>query len=210
VKIREIARIKYCEKNYTFASDMITVAEKTLIEQRFGREIRYPADVEALHYDVLASTGENISVNTLKRLLGMVTDVKQARPFTLDTIAHYVGHESWEAMSRFAREIGNSGFEDVDSVDIASLKGGDVIELTYPPNRMVRMCHRQGDECVVIESVNSKLCKGDVVDVSHLVLGYTLYAKNVTRNGNSMGCFTAGKIGGISSIRIINGKDVEE
>ena len=173
---------------------MITVAEKTLIEQRFGREIRYPADVEALHYDVLASTGENISVNTLKRLLGMVTDVKQARQFTLDTIAHYVGHESWEAMVQFARERGNSAFEDVESVDVSSLKEGDVIELTYAPDRMVRMRH----------------CKGDVVDVSHLVLGYTLYAKNVTRNGNSMGCFTAGKIGGISSIRIIKGNDVEE
>ena len=189
---------------------MITVAEKTLIEQRFGREIRYPADVEALHYDVLASTGENISVNTLKRLLGMVTDVKQARQFTLDTIAHYVGHESWEAMVQFARERGNSAFEDVESVDVSSLKEGDVIELTYAPDRMVRMRHCKGEECVVTVSVNSKLCKGDVVDVSHLVLGYTLYAKNVTRNGNSMGCFTAGKIGGISSIRIIKGNDVEE
>lgn len=189
---------------------MITDTEKALIEQRFGREIRYPADVEALHYDVLEATGMNISVNTLKRLLGMVTDVKQARQFTLDTIAHYVGHESWEAMSRFAREIGNSGFEDVDSVDIASLKGGDVIELTYPPDRMVRMRHTRGDECVVIESVNSKLCKGDVVDVSHLVLGYTLYAKNVTRNGNSMGCFTAGKIGGLTGIRITNANDVKK
>ena len=58
---------------------MITDTEKALIEQRFGREIRYPADVEALHYDVLEATGMNISVNTLKRLLGMVTDVKQAR-----------------------------------------------------------------------------------------------------------------------------------
>lgn len=189
---------------------MITVAEKTLIEQRFGREIRYPADVEALHYDVLASTGENISVNTLKRLLGMVTDVKQARPFTLDTIAHYVGHESWEALVQFARERGNSAFEDVESVDVSSLKEGDVIELTYAPDRMVRMRHVRGGECVVIKSVNGKLREGDVVDVSHLVLGYTLYAKNVTRNGNSMGCFTGGKVGGITNIKILNCKDVKE
>ena len=189
---------------------MITDTEKALIEQRFGREIRYSADVDALHYDVLAATGVNISVNTLKRLLGMVTDVKQPRQFTLDTIAHYAGHDTWEAMSLFAKEKGNSVFEDVESVAIASLDNGDIIELTYPPNRMVRMRHRHGDECVVIESVNSKLREGDVVDVSHLVLGYPLYAKEVTRDGMSMGSFTAGKTGGLSSIRIINEKDVKK
>ncbi|MBQ6647874.1 MAG: hypothetical protein IJM66_03385 [Muribaculaceae bacterium] len=189
---------------------MITVAEKTLIEQRFGREIRYPADVEALHYDVLEATGESISVNTLKRLLGMVTDVKQARQFTLDTIARYVGHDTWEAMTQFAKEKGNSDFEDVESVVVASLCEGDMIELTYPPDRMVRMRHTRGDECVVIESVNGKLREGDVVDVSHLVLGYPLYAKEVTRDGMSMGSFTAGKTGGLSSIRIINDKDVKK
>lgn len=189
---------------------MITEAEKALIEQRLGREIRYPADVDALHYDVLAATGVNISVNTLKRLLGMVHDVQQARRFTLDTIAQYVGHDTWEAMAQFAREKGNSDFEDVESVDVASLPDGEEIELTYPPDRMLRMRHSHGDDCLVIESVNGKLREGDVVNVAHLVLGYPLYAKNVTRGGTPLGGFTAGKIGGISSIRIINGKDVKE
>ncbi len=189
---------------------MITDTEKALIEQRFGREIRYPADVDALHYDVLEATGESISVNTLKRLLGMVTDVKQARQFTLDTIARYVGHDTWEAMTQFAKEKGNSDFEDVESVVVASLCEGDMIELTYPPDRIVRMRHTRGDECVVIESVNGKLREGDVVDVPHLVLGYPLYAKNVTRGGVALGSFTAGKIGGITGIRIINANDVKK
>ena len=189
---------------------MITDTEKALIEQRFGREIRYPADVEALHYDVLEATGMNISVNTLKRLLGMVTDVKQARQFTLDTIARYVGHDSWEAMAQFAKEKGNSDFEDVESVVVASLCEGDIIELTYPPDRMVRMRHSCGNECLVIESVNGKLREGDVVDVAHLVLGYPLYAKSVTRDEKQLGAFTAGKIGGLSSLKIIKCKDVND
>lgn len=189
---------------------MITQAEKALIEKRFGCEIRYSADVDDLHHDVLAATGINISINTLKRLLGMVNDVKQPRQFTLDTIAHYVGHESWEAMSKFASEMGNSAFEDVESVAVASLSDDDVIELTYAPDRMVRLRHCRGGECVVLESVNGKLREGDVVDVPHLVLGYPLYAKNVTRGGVALGSFTAGKIGGITGIRIINANDVKK
>lgn len=113
-------------------------------------------------------------------------------------------------MSQFARENGNSDFEDVESVDVASLPDGEVIELTYLPDRMVRMRHSHGDECLVIESVNGKLREGDVVNVTHMVRGYPLYAKNVTRDGTSLGAFTAGKIGGISSIRIINDKDVKK
>ena len=93
-------------------------------------------------------------------------------------------------------------------------EGGICPKLVSPgtdgmPDRMVLMRHSSGNECLVTKSVNGKLREGDVVDVAHLVLGYPLYAKNVTRDGMPLGSFTAGKIGGITSIKIIIGKDVK-
>ncbi len=40
--------------------------------QVFGQPLRYPGDYEALAEDVCEKTGQPVSVNTLKRLFGVI------------------------------------------------------------------------------------------------------------------------------------------
>ena len=54
----------------------------------------------------------------------------------------------------------------------------------------------------VVESLNSKLQVGDEIEILNFVLHHPLLVLNVWRNGESLGQFTAGRVSGLSSIRI--------
>ena len=69
---------------------------KQQIELRFGQPIRYSKDCENLALDFSTSCGETISPTTLKRLFGFAKPITQPRLYTLDVLAKYIGHSSWE------------------------------------------------------------------------------------------------------------------
>ncbi len=111
---------------------------KTLVERRFGKTIRYSSDIEALSYDIEASTGLPVSVNTLKRLWGIVCDVKKPRLYTLDIIAKYIGADTWDDLANNKLEDNcNSGFNRVDVGDAVDIGQGDIVEFSYKPDRKV-------------------------------------------------------------------------
>lgn len=54
-------------------------------------------DFEQLSEQILAETGVSLSVSTLKRLWGRVRYDSSPTPTTLDTLARFVGHDSWRS-----------------------------------------------------------------------------------------------------------------
>lgn len=45
----------------------------------FGQDLHYPSDFDALAMDIAERTGQNLSVNTLKRLCGLIGPEVQPR-----------------------------------------------------------------------------------------------------------------------------------
>ena len=72
--------------------------------------------------------------------------------------------------------------------------------VTYPPNREITMEYVGDNHFSVIESKNSKLLKGDLLTLTHIVRGYPLLVSEVIRDGENMGSYTAGKAQGINFI----------
>jgi len=68
---------------------------------------------------------------------------------------------------------------------------------------MVQIKYEGNNQFKVISSSNSKLFVNDLLDVTHFVLNYPLIILNVVRAGNSMGRFTAGKVGGLTVLKLI-------
>lgn len=71
---------------------------RRLVEQKVGwgdSEHWQNRDFEQLSEQILAETGVSLSVSTLKRLWGRVRYDSSPTPTTLDTIARFVGHDSW-------------------------------------------------------------------------------------------------------------------
>lgn len=75
---------------------MLGEAVKKELEKIYGSEIRYPKDCDALADTISRKTGSTISSSTMKRLLGFIQATSNPSQHTLDTIAVYLGHATWE------------------------------------------------------------------------------------------------------------------
>lgn len=175
-------------------------SQKTIqmLRQRSANELRTPADVELLALDIESKTGDHIGVNTLKRLLGFISDERSPRISTLDIVAQYLGYGDWETLAQLDTGS-NSSFDKIDGeLRVADLLAGRRVLVTYLPDRRVCMEYLGGELFRVIEAANSKLLVGDQLTISHIVSGYPLLVTDVVRDGVSLGSFTAGKAKGIT------------
>lgn len=168
-----------------------------LLREKSGNEIRLSRDCELLALDVESVTGEHIGVNTMKRLLGFIADEREPRTSTLDIIARYLGYDDWETLRLMDANSSNSSFDDRDEYLACYLEIGQRVLVSYPPNRTLTIENQGDNHFMVLESENSKLQKGDQLTLTHLVRGYPLLVADVTREGQSLGAFTAGKAQGI-------------
>jgi hypothetical protein len=174
------------------------------IEEKFGKEIRYPSDCEALSAEISRITKQPVSTSTLKRIFGFVKGTKEPRLFTLDTIAQYIGYANWDVYFENFAKIENSEFTDIEQLDIEGICPDSKVELKYDPERKIILKYK-GNFCFeVVEANNSKLLEADIVKIFHLVKEYPLIINQVFRDGVPIGNFKAAKINGLTSIKLIN------
>ena len=174
------------------------------LKRRSGLELRLSSDIERLVLDIEVKTGEHIGVNTMKRLLGYIKDERQTRESTLDIIARYMGYDNWKMaskieLSRFSSSFGYT----IKELRMSRLSVGSRVRFTYNPEREVIMRYIGNQRFVVEKSVNSKLLKGDVLEIWHMIRRYPLFVTSVVRDGEDLGPFTAGKVGGLTALRML-------
>ena len=174
-----------------------------LLKAKSGSDLRLPSDCELVSLDIQSKTGIRIGATTLKRLVGFAQDERTPHTSTLDAIARYLGYAHWEELTKI-EDTGNSGFDSSDeelrSVD---LPVDACVEITYLPDRLVRMQYLGNQRYRIVDSQNSKLQTDDEVEIQNFVLHHPLSVLNVWRNGESLGQFTAGRVSGLSSIAVI-------
>ena len=174
-----------------------------MLKAKSGSDLHLPSDCEFLSLDIQSKTGVRIGATTLKRLVGFAQDERTPHTSTLDAIARYLGYAHWEELTKI-EDAGNSSFESPDEeVRSADLLVDACIEITYLPDRLVRMQYLGNQRYVIVESQNSKLQSGDKVEIQTFVLHHPLLVLNVWRNGETLGQFTAGRVSGLSSIAVI-------
>ena len=175
-----------------------------MLKRKSGNDLRLPSDCEQLALDIEGKTGVHVGATTLKRLTGFASDERTPHVSTLDVIACYLGYAHWEELSRI-EDKGNSDFDTTDEeVRSADLQTDAVVEVTYLPDRKVRMKYLGNNRYQIIESLNSKLQVGDEVEILNFVLHHPLFVLNVWRSGESLGQFTAGRVSGLSSIVVLS------
>ena len=173
-----------------------------MLKDMSGNDLRLPSDCEYLSLDIASKTGVRIGATTLKRLVGFANDEREPHTSTLDAIARYLGYAHWQELSAI-EDKGNSDFDSSDEeIRSADLQPDAIVEITYLPDRKVRMRYLGNYHYKIVDSENSKLQVGDELEVQNFVLHHPLLAMNVWRHGESLGQFTAGRVSGLSSIRI--------
>lgn len=174
-----------------------------LLKRKSGNDLRLPADCELLSLDIQGKTGVRIGATTLKRLLGFAQDERTPHATTLDAIARYLGYAHWEELAKI-EDQGNSDFNSSDDeIRSADLQVGKVVEIAYLPDRVVTLRYLGNNRYKVEQSQNSKLQADDEVEILNFVLHHPLLVVQVWRNGESLGQFTAGRVSGLSSIKVL-------
>lgn len=170
-----------------------------LIEEKTGYPLNSSSACEHLALDIENITGERLGVTTLKRLLGFTSENAVPRQSTLEILARYLGFNSYSEVEDIINNRGDSDFDNkADSVYAFRLPAEAEINLSYSPNRRLKLRHVKDDEFIVIESINGSLQSGDKIFVDSFTTGLPMIAKDVIRNGLSMGKYIAGGKFGIN------------
>lgn len=174
-----------------------------LLELKIGSRLNSPAAAERLSLDILSTTGERLSANTLKRLAGLLPYSCNPRVQTLDILAAYLGFGSWGMLQRYiSDEISGFG-KSARGIYANDLRPGNRLELFWSPGRRVVIEFQGDDIFVVMESEGAKIIKNDILHIRHLVKGFPLMASEVERGGKSLGNYTAAAESGLERIELI-------
>ncbi len=139
-------------------------------------------DFYTLANKISTKTGRSMSATTLKRLFGYITDERKANAYTLNTIAKYIGYESWEDCIQTKQFDSIRNFPD-NSIYIHSLSIATEIEVKYL-DRQVNfvVINYQGRKALkVLRSINSSLKVDDVLELYRLRGGDCIEAERLIR-----------------------------
>ena len=164
-----------------------------LMEAKCGMQLNSSSSCERLALDIEIATGERLGFTTLKRLLGFTSEQAIPRLSTLEILARYLGFNSYKELEDAINNKGDSDFDCNAEIVLSSRLPADAeINLSYSPNRRLKLKHVRDDEFIVTESINGSLKTGDIILVDSFTSGLPMIAKDVIRNGERLGRYVAG------------------
>lgn len=179
---------------------------KAKLEQQSQLNLTRPSDktIAILADLICQATDVRLGINTLKRLLGTIDDSHtMARQGTLNTIAQYLGSENWPSLL-INLSHGSSSFNQIEGeLRSADLSLGQLVQITYFPDRKLTFYFLGNDQFEVTVSENSKLQIGDVVTISAFVERYPLIVRHVIRDNSDLGSYSAARAAGLATISIL-------
>ena len=177
-----------------------------LVQNKFGRTLATPSDFDALILQVSQTTGERVSISTIKRMVGYVNDNHEPSNATLSVLARYLGYRDWHAFT-LRNEDPASGSLNQDIIQSDQLKKGEEVEMEWLPDRYCRMKYLGNRHFEVLEvRGSSRLNVGDTLDVMVFGLGQPMMATNHLHNGNVRPLYIAGRTHGLARLAIVKRK----
>ncbi|MCH5233675.1 MAG: hypothetical protein J1E16_00130 [Muribaculaceae bacterium] len=175
-----------------------------LLNEKTGKDVTTPSGSEYLRNDIESKIGERLSLNTIKRLTGILPYDSSPRITTLDIISRYLGYKDWNILIQIANgKISEfncpQGFIDLEKISI-----GKQIKIGWEPNRKIIIEHKGNCNYQILDACNSKLKSGDFLTLSQIAIGFPFMVKEVVRERKSLGNYMAAPDEGITYIEIID------
>ncbi len=171
------------------------------VERRVGYPLLSTRDFNLLSTQIYTMLGIQVSSTTLKRLWGYVEKdiTRQPRMFTLNSLARYIGYDSFE---HFQRNFGTateceSNFLNASSLHVRDLAKGTKLSLQWNPDRNIIIRFEGEDLFTVVEAENCKLSVGDQFHATNFVQGEPLIVNNVLHHNEQISNYVCGQKNGI-------------
>lgn len=180
---------------------------KEAVEKVAMRKVVVKRDFEYLSMHIQSRTGAYISPITLRRIYEDEKYNITPRQYTLDTLAHYVGFNNYEAfINSNGEEKSHSGFLVNDYLPTNTLQKGIHIQIQWEPGRVITAEYIGCEMFKIIESINSKLSRGDTFQCDIITQGEPLYLNRLIHNGGEPTRYFCGKTNGVRYRIITNEK----
>lgn len=170
------------------------------LKQKSGLSFRQSKDYAILSGLINKETGEMISDNTLRRLMGVKNDAGEPRLVTLDIVARYLGSANWNDLVGEPVPSGSGFRNHLNVIKTEDLAIGQCVEVQYVPARTLKLRVTGKNSYVVEECTTTNLKPGDTLYMDSLAQGQTMFVSRVDREGKTIGQYVAGEIGGLTKV----------
>lgn len=172
---------------------------KDAVQKAFGRRIVTPSDYTHLADLISVRSKLSISSTTLKRVWGYISDTGapyQPSYYTLRALVGYLGYTDFDDFLNDCSNEQSAVFMGA-VYNVENFRKDTITELSWSPNRLVRLKYTGGNQFEVIESFNAKLQVGDIVHCTNLVNMAPAYF-NVKHTDGSTVTYIAGSRSGVN------------
>ena len=183
-----------------FAPEIIQL--RTDIEQHIGQSLHSPTDFQLLIQHIWEKQHAILSLSTVKRLWGYVESNGVPRLSTLNTLARFLNFTDWHAYLVSLEHRGGieSAMFTGEGIQTSELKKGDLIAVTWQPNRQCTFRYI-GDNLFIVEnSKNAKLQQGTIFSAARFMIGQPMYLDNILLADGTRTSYIAGKRHGLTSV----------
>ena len=176
------------------------------IEQHMEQQLQSPADFQLLIHRIWEKQHAVLSLSTIKRLWGYVESNGAPRLSTLNTLARFLNFTDWHAYLVSLEQRGGieSAMFTGEGIQTSELKKGDLIAVTWQPNRQCTFRYLGENQFVVVESKNAKLQKNTAFSAVRFMIGQPMYLDNILLADGTHTSYVAGKRNGLTSVTKIN------
>ena len=176
------------------------------IEQHMEQQLQSPADFQLLIHRIWEKQHAVLSLSTIKRLWGYVESNGAPRLSTLNTLARFLNFTDWHAYLVSLEQRGGieSAMFTGEGIQTSELKKGDLIAVTWQPNRQCTFRYLDENQFVVVESKNAKLQKNTTFSAVRFMIGQPMYLDNILLADGTHTSYIAGKRHGLTSVIKLN------
>lgn len=180
-----------------------------LTNEKLGFEPTTPSELNELLMRIQKTTGQTLSLSSVKRVWGYVKYSGSFSTTTLNILARFNGVKDWETFkTSIEKEVAvtndeDSGFHSDTMIDTGKYRPGDKIELSWDAGKGCEL------ECVghlrfrVVKSFNIKLKEGDLVTLHTLCIGHPVHVSDIVRDDVHFTSYVGAKNSGLRSVREI-------
>ena len=176
------------------------------LEQRVGQQLQSPADFQLLIQKIWEKNHAVLSLSTIKRLWGYVESNGEPRLSTLNTLAKFLDFTDWNAYLVALEQRGDteSAMFTGEGIQTSELKKGDLIAVTWQPNRQCTFRYLGDNQFVVDSSKNAKLQRGTTFSAARFMIAQPMYLDNILLADGTRTSYVAGKRNGLTSVIKLN------
>ena len=174
---------------------------KQQIEESVGRKMKTSSDFIFLSGIIWERIHENLSSSTLKRLWGYVDGPDKTRNSTLDILSRFLGFKDWDGFADHISQNSSSGQVQTEHIKTDELSVGDLVSISWKPNRRCVFRYLGDYRFIVEQAENSKLKVGNTFRCGLFILGEPLYLNDLVQGHNPPVAFVVGNKAGLCALK---------